>query len=92
MSEPLSRRRVVIRGHVQGVFFRDSARREAERRGVSGWVCNRADGAVEAVFEGPSDDVQALVELCRVGPRSARVESVDVSEEEPEGLAGFEVR
>ena len=92
MSEPVSRRRVVVRGHVQGVFFRDSARREAESRGVSGSVCNRADGAVEAVFEGTPADVEALVAFCRQGPHGARVESVEVMEEESEGLAGFEVR
>ena len=91
MSEP-GRRRVVVHGHVQGVFFRDTVRREAERRGVAGWVRNRGDGAVEAVFEGPADDLEAMVELCRRGPRGARVESVDVEEEPPEGLSGFEVR
>ena len=92
MSEPVRRRRVVVRGRVQGVFFRDTARREAESRGASGWVCNRGDGAVEAVFEGAPAEVEALVAFCRRGPRGARVESVEVMEEEPEGLAGFEVR
>ncbi len=91
MSEP-ARRRVIVHGHVQGVFFRDTIRREAERRGVAGWVRNRDDGAVEAVFEGPGNDVEAMVELCRRGPRGARVESVAVEEEPPEGLPGFEVR
>ena len=86
------RRRVVVHGHVQGVFFRDSARREAGSRGVAGWVCNRRDGAVEAVFEGEPDAVDALVEFCSRGPRGASVERVDVAEEEPEGLSGFEVR
>lgn len=86
------RRRVVVHGHVQGVFFRDSVRRLAQQRGVTGWVANRADGAVEAVFEGEPDAVERLVELCRAGPRGARVDSVDVTEEEPEGLSGFAVR
>jgi acylphosphatase len=86
------RRRVVVHGHVQGVFFRDSVRRLALQRGVAGWVANRADGAVEAVFEGEPDAVERLVELCRAGPRGARVDSVDVTEEEPEGLSGFAVR
>jgi acylphosphatase len=86
------RRRVVVHGHVQGVFFRDSVRRVAQQRGVAGWVANRADGAVEAVFEGEPDAVERLVELCRAGPRGARVDSVDVAEEEPEGLSGFVVR
>ena len=86
------RRRVVVRGEVQGVFFRDSARREAERRGVAGWAANRSDGAVEAVFEGPPEDVDALVDFCRSGPRRADVRDAEVSEEEPEGLEGFSVR
>ena len=91
MSEPV-RRRVVVHGNVQGVFFRDSARREAEARGVAGWITNRSDGAVEAVFEGAPDDVEALVEFSRSGPRGADVESVDETSEEPEGLSGFDVR
>ena len=86
------RRRVIVRGFVQGVFFRDSTRRLAQRHGVSGWVANRADGAVEAVFEGEADAVQRLVAFSREGPRGAQVESVEVTEEEPEGLSGFAVR
>jgi acylphosphatase len=86
------RRIVVARGRVQGVFFRDSTRREAERRGVSGWARNRSDGAVEAVFEGPADAVGALVEFVRRGPGHAEVSDVDVHEAEPEGLSGFETR
>ena len=91
MGEPV-RRRVVVRGDVQGVFFRDSTRREAARRSVAGWVCNRRDGAVEAVFEGPPAEVEAMVEFCSSGPRAADVDRVTTSDEEPEGLAGFEVR
>ncbi len=91
MSEPV-RRRVVVHGNVQGVFFRDSARRDAESRGVAGWITNRPDGAVEAVFEGAPDDVAALVAFCNRGPRGAEVESVDETSEEPEGLSGFQVR
>jgi acylphosphatase len=86
------RRRVIVRGLVQGVFFRDSARRLAQRHGVSGWVANRADGAVEAVFEGEADAVERLVAFSRKGPRGAEVKSVEVTEEEPEGLSGFAVR
>jgi acylphosphatase len=86
------RRRVVVHGLVQGVFFRDSTRRLAQRRGVAGWVANRPDGAVEAVFEGEADAVERLVAFSRAGPRGARVESVEVLEEEPEGLRGFAVR
>jgi len=91
MSEVV-RKRVVVSGRVQGVFFRESARREAARRGVAGWVCNRGDGAVEAVFEGAAADVEAMVAFCSSGPRGADVDSVTTSDEEPEGLVGFEVR
>ncbi len=86
------RRRVVVHGHVQGVFFRDSTRRYAERHNVNGWIANRPDGAVEAVFEGEPVDVEFLVDWCRNGPRGAYVDRVDVSEEEPERLEGFAVR
>jgi acylphosphatase len=85
------RRRVVVHGFVQGVFFRDTVRRRAQQHGVSGWVRNTRDGTVEAVFEGDEDAVERLVEFCREGPRGARVDHVDVADEEPEGLAGFDV-
>jgi len=91
MSEVV-RRRVVVHGYVQGVFFRDTTRRQAARQGVAGWVTNRPDGAVEAVFEGSSDAVTAMVEFCSSGPRGADVVRVETSEEEPAGLSGFEVR
>ena len=83
---------MVVTGHVQGVFFRDSVRREAAQRGVAGWVCNRADGAVEAVFEGAPEAVEALVALCARGPRGAEVANLESTPEPPEGLTGFEVR
>ena len=86
------RRRVVVRGDVQGVFFRDSARREAASRDVAGWVANRDDGAVEAVFEGSESAVEELVRWCRQGPPRADVRDVEVVEEEPDGLEGFRVR
>jgi acylphosphatase len=86
------RRRVVVHGWVQGVFFRDSTRQRARQHGVAGWVRNNWDGTVEAVFEGDADAVERLVSFCRQGPRGAQVERVDVSDEEPEGLAGFDVR
>lgn len=92
MNGELAAKRVVVRGDVQGVFFRDSAQSEAEKRGVAGWVTNRPDGAVEAVFEGDPADVQALVDFCKDGPSQADVEDVDVEDREPEGLSGFEVR
>jgi acylphosphatase len=81
----------VIYGFVQGVGFRLGVAGAANARGVSGWVRNRADGAVEAVFEGEPNDVEALVDFCRRGPRGAEVQRVDVEEELPEGLAGFRV-
>jgi acylphosphatase len=86
------RRRVVVTGRVQGVFFRDTVRERARAHGVSGWVANRSDGSVEAVFEGEADAVERLVRFCETGPPRAGVESVDVTEEEPEGLTGFSVR
>jgi acylphosphatase len=86
------RKRVVADGRVQGVFFRDSTRQRAEAAGVSGWVANRADGSVEAVFEGEAGAVESLVEWMRAGPSGAEVERTEVTEEEPERLSGFEVR
>jgi acylphosphatase len=91
MSETV-RSRVVVHGHVQGVFFRDSTRRRAAELGVAGWVCNRSDGAVEAVFEGAPEAVAAMVDWSRRGPRGADVLHVDQHEENPEGLTGFDVR
>lgn len=86
------RRRVVVHGRVQGVFFRGSTGDEARTRGVDGWVRNRPDGSVEAVFEGPPEAVEALLDFCRLGPRWARVESVEVQAEPLEWLQGFRVR
>jgi acylphosphatase len=86
------RRRVVVQGRVQNVFFRDSTRQRAQAEGVAGWVANRGDGAVEAVFEGDADSVERLVQFCRQGPPRASVEEVQVSKEPPEGAQGFSVR
>jgi acylphosphatase len=86
------RRRVVAHGRVQGVFFRDSTQREAKAADVAGWVTNRSDGAVEAVFEGDDAAVERMVEFIRGGPGHAEVEDVEVREEHPEDLSGFEVR
>lgn len=88
----MQRRRVVVQGHVQGVFFRETLRRRAAAAGVSGWVRNRPDGHVEAIFEGERDAVERLVAFAREGPRGARVDWVDVASEEPEGLSSFEIR
>lgn len=85
------RRRVIVSGLVQGVFFRDTCRREAARNGVTGWVRNRPDGTVEAAFEGPPARVDRMVAWAHRGPAGARVDHVDVRDEPPEGLAGFTV-
>ena len=85
-------RRVVVRGDVQGVFFRDSCAREARSHGVAGWVRNRADGRVEAWFEGESSPVENLVRWCRQGSRQARVDGVDVTEESPASLDDFRIQ
>ena len=82
----------MVSGRVQGVFFRDTTRQRAEAAGVAGWVRNTPEGSVEAVFEGDEQAVEQLVEFCRRGPSRAEVAAVDVTEEEPEGLSGFEVR
>jgi acylphosphatase len=86
------RRHVVVHGRVQGVFFRDATRRLAQRHGVAGWVANRRDGALEAVFEGDAAAVARLVEFVHTGPRGAEVRRVEVADEEPEGASGFAVR
>jgi acylphosphatase len=86
------RRRLVIRGRVQGVFFRDTLRRVAEQNGVVGWARNTAEGTVEAVLEGEEEPVARVVEFAQRGPEGASVESVDEQEEDPEGLTGFRIR
>lgn len=88
----IERRRVVVSGRVQGVFFRECTRREAEAAGVSGWVRNRDDGTVEAVFEGERSAVEPLLDWVRDGPRQADVDHVEVTPEGPEGLDGFVIR
>ncbi|AYY11911.1 acylphosphatase [Actinobacteria bacterium YIM 96077] len=91
MSASVIRRRVVAHGRVQGVFFRDTCRREAARNQVSGWVRNVPDGSVEAVFEGPPEGVEAMVAWAHEGPPAAKVERVDVTEEPVEGNDGFRI-
>ena len=82
-----------VSGRVQGVFFRDTTRQEAERLGLTGWVRNTEDGNVEAVFEGAPDAVNQMVEWCKSGPSSADVEDVSTEKEAPSGnFSGFEVR
>lgn len=89
-SNPVARR-VVVHGLVQGVFFRDSCRREADRAGVTGWVRNEPDGSVGALFEGSEEDVDHLVRWCHEGPPRARVERVDVIEAAPTRTTTFDV-
>jgi acylphosphatase len=86
------RRRVVLRGRVQGVFFRDTIRNAAERERLAGWVRNNPDGSVEAAFEGDEAAIGRLVAICREGPPAARVDEAEVFDEPEEGLAGFRIR
>jgi acylphosphatase len=88
----VARKRVIVSGRVQGVFFRDTLRRRCQASGVSGWARNRDDGTVEAVFEANPVVVDQMVDFCRKGPGRSEVTSVEVIEEEPEGLSGFEIR
>jgi acylphosphatase len=88
----LIRRRLIVRGRVQGVAFRYATRERARTLGVDGWVRNLPDGAVEAVLEGEPHRVEALMAFCRVGPPAARVDRVEEHAEEPEGVQGFVVR
>lgn len=85
-------RHVVVHGRVQGVFFRDSMRREAERLGVAGWVRNRDDGTVEAWLEGPAGAVEELVAWAGHGPERAEVTRVSVDDERVTGCDGFAIR
>jgi acylphosphatase len=92
MGSDQVRKRVVVHGRVQGVFFRDSVQEEAHAAGVAGWVRNREDGTVEVVLEGTEDAVARVVDFCRHGPRHADVNRVDVDDEAAEGIRGFSVR
>jgi acylphosphatase len=92
MSAPPTRLRLSIHGRVQGVWFRDSVRRTATERGVSGWAANQPDGSVEVVIEGEPDAVRAVAAYCRQGPRHAQVDRVDEQQTPAEGLRGFEIR
>jgi acylphosphatase len=86
------RKRVLVSGEVQGVFYRDTCRRVAGQQGVAGWVRNMPDGRVEAVFEGDAESVERLVRWARRGPSEAWVTAVDVLDEPVEGLTAFEIR
>jgi len=87
------RAHVIISGRVQGVNYRSHTRQQAQMQGIRGWVRNRADGRVEAVFEGGEDALQRMIAWCHKGPPAARVESVDVHWEDFEGtFTGFHTR
>jgi acylphosphatase len=86
------RRRASVAGRVQGVWFRESCRDQAQAAGVAGWVRNLADGRVEVVLEGPPAAVDEVLAWCRRGPRRARVDGVEVVDEAPVGEQGFRVR
>jgi acylphosphatase len=88
----VKRVRVLVRGRVQGVFFRAEARERARSLGVAGSIRNAGDGSVEVVFEGADEQVDSLVEWCRRGPAGARVDEVEAVSEEPVGEIGFQVR
>lgn len=92
LDEQSVAREVVVHGLVQGVFFRDSCRREAEAAGVAGWARNEPDGTVRAFFEGPPDAVDRLVAWAHDGPPHAQVDRVDVREARPSGATGFTAR
>lgn len=87
-----TRTHVFVSGTVQGVYYRATTRDTAREHDVSGWVTNREDGRVEAVFEGSEENVEALVGWCHEGPSAAQVEHVEVDHEEPKGVEGFEIR
>jgi acylphosphatase len=86
------RKHIIVSGRVQGVFFRDRCQEAAQRHRVAGWVANREDGSVEAVFEGDDGAVREMVDWARHGPPRAEVTGVDVTDERPEGLPDFSVR
>ena len=92
MSRPASRAHVVVRGRVQGVFFRAETRNRAQLLGLAGWVRNNADGTVEAAFEGDPEKVESMLEWCRRGPAHAEVEDVEVAWEKPRDETEFAVR
>jgi acylphosphatase len=87
-----SRARVVVRGRVQGVFFRAEMQALARSLGIAGWARNEPDGSVQAVLEGERERVESMLGWCAHGPRGAHVEDVEVAWEQPEGLSVFRVQ
>jgi acylphosphatase len=92
MMRCVIRRRVLVSGRVQGVWFRNACRIEARRLGVGGWVRNLSDGRVEAAFEGEPDAVNELANWCQHGPPHAVVVGIEVADEQPIGEQGFRIR
>ena len=88
----MARAHVLVSGKVQGVFYRDTTKKEADARGVRGWVRNLRDGRVEAVFEGDAAAVEEMVAWCRIGSPLSRPTFVDRRDEAEEGLKTFEIR
>lgn len=89
---PIIARHLAIQGRVQGVCYRDWAIRVATTLGISGWIRNRADGSVEALAIGAPGAIDAFIARCRGGPPSAQVDTLTVTETEPQALTGFERR
>ena len=87
-----ARVRIIARGRVQGVFFRAEASSRARVLGLTGWVSNRPDGSVEAVFEGLQESVEPMIRWCEHGTAGARVDALEVTWEPPQGETAFEVR
>lgn len=88
----MERAHVHVSGKVQGVYYRANTRDTAQEKGIAGWVRNLKDGRVEAVFEGPKEAVEEMIEWCHEGSPRANVKDVKVEWEEPEGLEGFEIK
>ena len=88
----MKRVRVTVSGRVQAVGYRWACREEARRRGVGGQIRNLPDGRVEAVFEGPGDQVDAMIEWCHRGPSWADVTSVEIEDEPPAGDTKFVIQ
>jgi acylphosphatase len=92
MQQSIRRAHVIVRGRIQGVGYRYSTRSRATSLGVGGWVRNRPDGNVEAVFEGLAERVELLLRWCREGPSAAYVDEIEVEWQEPTGEQGFAIR
>jgi acylphosphatase len=83
---------VFVSGEVQGLGFRQAIADKANEQGVTGWVRNLRDGRVEAVLEGPRDEVYRVVGLCRAGPKGAKVQGVQVDREPPKNEKTFKIK